>query len=309
MDGKTVVIYHAPCADGFTAAWIFREAYRHAMRQEPTFIGAQYGDDPPIEACRGAEVFVVDFCYPLEALTDLSYVARSVHVLDHHRTAAPIVHDWADRCGNARVSFDEDRSGARLAWDYCRRLPGREGTMPALVSYVEDRDLWRHRLPATRAINAVVQVTEQRWDRWTDLADKLDHTQRRLTVVAQGQALLEAAERQIEAALKTAFMVRLYVDDRELDVPAVNSQVHISELGHRLAQRSYEDIGAVVSIRDIDSGLALVVSLRAVGEAEVHEVAACYGGGGHPKAAGFVAPMTRVEALPAIDGLLIRPKK
>lgn len=78
---RTICIYHANCADGFTAAWAVREALGETVE----YIPAGYGDEPPDVA--GADVIIVDFSYKRPVLERMAHTARSIIVLDHHKTA------------------------------------------------------------------------------------------------------------------------------------------------------------------------------------------------------------------------------
>src|SRR5690606_32028649 len=67
------------------------------------------------------------------------------------------------------AEFDMKRSGAGMAWDYFH--PGVE--RPWLFNYLEDRDLWLHKLPHTHEINLALSAYEfnfQIWDQLTDQA-------------------------------------------------------------------------------------------------------------------------------------------
>lgn len=130
-----IVIYHDPCLDGFTAAWAAWRRWPDAQ-----FVGANYGQPAPDVA--GKHVLIVDFSYKAAVLEALGELAASIVVLDHHKTArddlAPFARfvDYPERFTLKTVTsmfndmsrggypaifglFDMDRSGARLAWDFC----------------------------------------------------------------------------------------------------------------------------------------------------------------------------------------------
>lgn len=119
---RTICIYHANCADGFTAAW----CVRYALGDTVEFIPAEYGSEPPDVA--GAHVIIVDFSYKRPVLERMAQDARTILVLDHHKTAqadlagmpAPSS-DWTWQIsleGSHVALFDMDRSGAQMAWDF-----------------------------------------------------------------------------------------------------------------------------------------------------------------------------------------------
>ena len=71
---------------------------------------------------------------------------------------------------------------------------------------------------------------------------------------------------------------------RAVDGLAVNaSALFASELGNRLAERS----GTFGLVWELGAEGDAKVSLRAAGRVDVAAIAAGYGGGGHPNAAGF----------------------
>ena len=104
---SALVIYHADCYDGFTAAWIARQ-----VMPDCELFPASYGKPPPYELARERAVYVLDFSYPREEMIELNECASALRVLDHHKTAE-------ENCrGLAFCDFDMDRSGAGMAWDY-----------------------------------------------------------------------------------------------------------------------------------------------------------------------------------------------
>jgi len=62
-----------------------------------------------------------------------------------------------------------------------------------------------------------------------------------------------------------------------------------SELGNRLAEQS----GSFGLVWQVGADGEAKVSLRAAGKVDVARIAAGYGGGGHPNAAGFRLPLSR----------------
>lgn len=161
----TVVVYHRDCADGMAAAWAAWRALGsdHHMRYLP--LG--YEDAQEAAAHPDIEwadvVYFVDFSWKRRALLMLLAQGKDVVVLDHHKTAAAeltgIEADRGGRSGRISCVFDMTRSGARISWDHFAHLmpfPYRH-QVPALVQYVEDRDLWRFKLPWSREVSAFIR--------------------------------------------------------------------------------------------------------------------------------------------------------
>ena len=155
---QPLCIYHGNCADGFAAAW----AVRYALGNGVDFHAGVYQDPPP--DVTGRDVIMVDFSYKRPVLDELVLSAKSILILDHHKTAAedlaglppvppppePGLHGWRPNSG-VYATFDMERSGAGLAWDHFHG-----GARFPLIDFVEDRDLWRFKLTGTREINAVI---------------------------------------------------------------------------------------------------------------------------------------------------------
>ncbi len=172
---KPLCIYHGKCADGFTAAWAVWKAIGDC-----DFHPGVYGQQPPNVA--GRDVIMVDFSYKRAMLGSLMEAARSILILDHHKTAREDLaglgyvparyEDFAetsDPAARLGVVFDMDRSGAQIAWDFFH--PGK--TRPVLVDYVGDRDLWQFKLPMSREVNAYVFAWDYTFENWDFLDSAL----------------------------------------------------------------------------------------------------------------------------------------
>lgn len=263
MSARPLVIYHGACRDGFCAAWcIWR---RHPGAE---FVAANYGEPPP--DVDGRDVIVVDFSYSRPLMDEMFRRAKSLLVLDHHKTAEEALR------GAEYAQFDMNRSGAGMAWDHF--LAGHP--RPWIVDYVEDRDLWRFRLPESRAVNewlSVIDFDFEAWDR--EARNDLDG------VVSNGCAIQRKTEAHVQSAVQHARTVTF----EGHDVPLVNVTSDISEIVGKLAESAPFAIGWF----QLADG-RFVYSLRSRGDFDVSTLAKKYGGGGHKNAAGFQAG----EALP-----------
>lgn len=290
-DLPPVVVYHGGgCFDGFCCAWLFSKAFPDA-----TFIAAQYGTEPP--DVTGRRVFVADFSYKRDVLRAMCKAAKSVTLIDHHRTAQADLDGFADECerlyGFPRptVVFDMGKSGGRLVWEFLygnRMLPDdwlatnvscySLGVAPWLVDYTEDRDLWRWALPQSREINAALRSYPLDFDTW-DMLHERGRAGELFGLAVEGRAILRAEERTIATHVRNA---------REVDIDghkvlAVNATTLHSEIAGELAKGRpfgvcYFDRGdgrRQYSLRSRDGGV------------DVSEVAKRRGGGGHKQAAGY----------------------
>ncbi len=289
---RTICIYHGNCADGFTAAW----AVWRALGDEVEFVKGVYGEAPLDVA--GADVIMVDFSYKRPVIEAMAEVARSILILDHHKTAqadlagiAEPLETIYDHLGNApergsyhdfpyvRAIFDMDRSGAQIAWDYFH-----DAARPKLVDYVADRDLWRFDLPHSRAIAAWVFSHDYDFATWERLALVLD---------GGGLNMAAAGGEDIERKHHKDIAEILKVTRREMVIGG--HRVPVANLPYTMAS---DAAGAMAEDAPFaacyyDRPDARVFSLRSRGDdgLDVAEIAASYGGGGHRNAAGFQAPI------------------
>lgn len=288
MSERVVCVYHGGCADGFGAACVVRRALGAGVE----FHGADYGDAPPDVA--GAVVLVVDFSYPLQVLRAMAEQALQVLVIDHHKTAAadlaelpraPERYDlWRASGVPLAAIFDMGRSGAGLAWDVF--FPG--AARPALIDYIEDRDLWRWRLSATREVTAALFSYPQDFDVWGRfLEGGVEH------LLAEGVALVRKQEQDVARALEVSTR-RMVIGGH--DVPVANVPFSMaSDAGNVLCE------GEPFAATYVDTPLHRVFSLRSArGAVDVGEVARQYGGGGHATAAGFRVPLPAFR-LPVLE--------
>lgn len=258
---KTLVIYHAKCPDGLAAAWA---AYT-IFGVEATYHPASYGEAPP--PVDGMNVLIVDFSYPRDVLLRMCASARAIQVFDHHKTAEENLR------GLPFCTFDANRSGAGLTWDLLRP----ETPRPWLIDYTEDRDLWRHALPHTHAVNAWLRAQPRTMEGY-DAASRVELEVAR----AAGEVILAEERVYIEGVKARASIAELHGHH----VPVVACGRHcaseiVGELsvGHPFAASWQERDGAVhYELRSREGGL------------DVSEVARAFGGGGHKHAAGFSAP-------------------
>ncbi len=298
---KTLCIYHGNCADGFTAAWAVWKRFGDAW----DYHAGIYQNPPPDVS--GRDVLLVDFSYKRETMKQMARSARSILVLDHHKTAAedlaesgpqeeaPHVrrialtggYDWEQHEQNATVDsahgvafceiyayFDMDRSGAGIAWDYFH--PGK--SRHPLVNYVEDRDLWRFALPGSRNIAAFVFSYPYEFAAWDEMARYIEHAQDK---AESAGAAIEQKHHKDVAELTKVCRRRMYIGGVEVWAASLPYTL-TSDAGHLMAKGEpfaacYWDTpeGRVFSLRSTDEG------------ADVSEVAKIYGGGGHRNASGF----------------------
>lgn len=287
---KPLCIYHANCADGFTAAWAVWLALGDA-----DFHPGVYGQLPP--DVTGRDVIMVDFSYPADTIRMLAGSARSILILDHHQTAQadlacyqpPVSVGWnahlqdiqqslaTGDSGTVRALFDMDRSGAQIAWDFFHPQSNRH----TLVNYVGDRDLWRFNLPGSREVNAYIFAHTYDFETWNDLATTLSFD---IQIGIRGGQAIEKKHHKDVAELVAAFRRRMTIGGHDVWVANLPYTL-TSDAGNLMAQ------GEPFAACYWDTATHRVFSLRSTPDGlDVSAIAKRYGGGGHRHAAGFQMP-------------------
>ncbi len=310
------VIYHADCLDGFGAAYA---AWRH-FGDTATYRPMHHGEAWSLDDIAGRAVFIIDFSYPPEFLETLANRATSVTQIDHHASALLA---WGNKLKvdengmrsyqhptlPLRVTFDLEKSGARLAWEYFH--PGIP--TPLALRHIEEQDMWRFTLPGTRPFCRALRLLPFEFAAWHQLVLEApdEKAPRYRETLVQGAAIEQFYQQEITRMAQSG--LRMPAQLRGEPVDALQAQRHgqaivtqgdlawltvsgiainasplfASELGNELAVQS----GSFGLIWQLSSDGEVKASLRSKGKnLDVSVIATRYGGGGHPNAAGFRMP-------------------
>lgn len=293
-----LIISHKSCPDGFLASLIAQRKYPNAG-----ILPMNHGEPLPLEQVRGKDVIVFDFSWKRKEENEaIAKAAKSLMIFDHHKTSQAA-------CENLSYAFfDMKRSGAGLAWDY---LFGLSEPRPWYVNYIEDYDLWNHRLPRSREVNAYLHSLDFKNEDWAHLGGMTWNQAADI-----GHFIVKNSERYVNFALKQAFKGRLEIPQLISDpegkflsgswsVGIVNAlYIYASEIGEAL-YNSGLDVGMTWFER---SDGMIQFSLRCVkdGPVDVSKIAARISpiGGGHQSSAGLPLPIDQGRCL--IDSILNR---
>jgi oligoribonuclease NrnB/cAMP/cGMP phosphodiesterase (DHH superfamily) len=265
MSEKNIVIlYHANCLDGFAAALVVWLTYGDSAE----YIPVMYDEAPP--NVTGKTVFILDFSYPREVLEQMYKDARSMVVLDHHKTAESALE------GLNYCQFDMSRSGAMMTWRHFNK-----GIRPPmLIKLIQDRDLWKFEYSRTKPVTSMLfSIVERSFNVWSEYLDPIKLN----GLAVHGEILNTYDKMQVEKICCHCHAVTLN-GEKGL---GVNTPNNVSDVGNLLAQTSgtfgltYNYIG--------DKKLWLY-SLRSIGDYDVSVIAKHYGGGGHKNASDFSLP-------------------
>jgi len=263
---EKLCIYHGNCLDGFAAAW----AVRFALGDRVEFYKGIHQQAPP--DVKDRDVILVDFSYKRDVLETMLGVAASITILDHHISAEKDLSALL-RAGRIKGLFDMDKSGAMLAWQWFNP----EQPAPALIAYIQDRDLWQFRLDGSREINAALSSYPYDFCLW----DKFMADDAAVEALRRdGQAIERKLQNDVQQLIASGVR-RMVIGG--YDVPVLNvSSAYVSDAGHILS------VGEAFAACYWDHANGRSFSLRSdIDGMDVAEVAKKYGGGGHEKAAGF----------------------
>lgn len=265
---KIVVIYHGRCPDGFGGAW----AAWKKFGAKAAYISARDRNGPP-SWVKGKNVYVIDYTYDAPVIERMMRENVRVTALDHHvsqEAATKLTEDFR---------YDKEHSGAVIAWKYFH--PGK--ALPALLRYVEDRDIWKWRVPHAREMLMLIDLAPMEFPAWSRLAKELDDPKMRALHRKKG-ALLEMHYRSLwEKLLPNAELVKF----AGKKIYALNCPYYFADdLGHALAKKT-----GTFSLLWNESGGRIRCSLRSAGTVDVAKIAKKHGGGGHKESSGFSFPV------------------
>ena len=252
-----LVLYHANCPDGFAAAWAIWKKYPSAV-----FVPVDHGQPLPVDPS-GRNLLIVDFSYSKPILEGIAKSTASIQVLDHHVTAQQALE------GLSYVTFDLNKSGAVLAWEWAHDAPA-----PWLLEYVQDKDLYNWKLPGSREINAALSSYPYDFAIWDCL--------KREVLEQEGRAILRYEQKLVEQILQEMVLVEFEGET----VPCVQSAILTSQIGECLTATC-----AFCLIWHDRHGRRYFSLRSREGSTDVSQIAVKYGGGGHRHAAGFSVPL------------------
>lgn len=267
---KIVVLYHSSCPDGFGAAYAAWKKFSN----NADYIAVNY-DDPPLTDLKNRIIFLLDFSYTGNIIKKLTAENKKVTIIDHHfsrKEDIKMASEW---------HYGEKNSGAGLTWKILH--PGKP--TPRLIRHIEDVDLWRFKIPNTKAVIAIIEIIKWTFKDWDKLAKDLENPKKFKEYLSDSKWILKTNEKIKERIVKDADIVE-FLDYKTY---AVNSPVFNSEIGHML----YEKLPPIGIIWKERHGRKYV-SLRSDGTVDVSKLAGKFpGGGGHKESSAFSIPASK----------------
>jgi oligoribonuclease NrnB/cAMP/cGMP phosphodiesterase (DHH superfamily) len=235
---------------------------------EAKYIAVNYGRQVPTME-PGSDVYILDFSYPRNVLQELQNAHNTVVVLDHHKTAEEALR------GLKGCHFDMHKSGAVMAWEYFHP----EVPVPVILSYVQDRDLWKWEMQNTAAVHMGLQTLKGDMYKWNQVSRAGGHFARLMEI---GKVLKEKQDQVVENAVKNHVKV---IDFCGYKVGVTNQSDNASEIGNAICISKDLNVAFAV-VYCITNEDDVLLSFRSEGDFDVSTLAKKFGGGGHKNAAG-----------------------
>lgn len=279
-----IVIYHGNCADGFTAAWL-ANIHFHCETQGHVDVPtdwvvqphAAFYDAPPPDVT-GRDVYVLDFSYDRATMEAMIAAAKSVTLIDHHKTALDRLAGL--EAPNFHATIDMTRSGAYLT--SLHFWPDREPV--EMVQLVDDRDRWVFaKGDRTKLFHASLFSRPYKIGEWNRMCEDVDGE------VAEGAAIDRKHHKDIAELLDLCTQPELI--DLEA-VPCANlPYIFASDAGAELLARFPEARFVATWFVNKDNVRVFSLRSRPGSDVDVAEIAQKFGGGGHKHASGFRIPV------------------
>lgn len=256
-----IVLYHKGCRDGFTAAWAISNRHPNAQ-----YIPVAYGEKIDFSPYEDKDIIMVDVSLEREEMLKLHATARSLLLVDHHKTAFEKLSDLPF------AFFDMTRSGAGLAWDLFNSAP-----RPLMIEAVEDRDLWKWTVPNSKDITTVLDTVPEDFSLYSKFCKELEENPEK--IIEQGKAMAIYHMNVAQLLLKDAHpIVHGTQQGMAVNVP----HAFVSDVGNLLVQEDKVEFAFLWS--QLKDG-----SVRASWRGKntpIDHLARDFGGGGHPLASG-----------------------
>ena len=281
-DPNPLVIYHGRnCPDGFAAAlvaWLY-------FGTKAEFLALDHGDVTSVDdlpTLVGRAVYILDFSLSVSILRAIDARATKLVMLDHHLSAADQLTGFACKCGV--VHFDMHKSGARLAWEFVNP----DTPAPALIRFVEDRDIWVWQYPESAGFLAALDMEPMDFARWQTISN-FDAAQL-AAYVERGQAM-DAKFNSLAAQIAEGAQALVFNGVPGLMVNAPGN-FH-SLVGDMLCRKS----GTFALMWSVDKKSVVKCGLRSQAGFNCIALAQSMGGGGHAQACGFKMTHQRLPEL------------
>lgn len=280
---KTIVVYHHPCTDGLTAA---AAAYlklgdsatyiKHSLERKRDYLDELL----PLIADQNNLIYFLD-CAPIISELPL-FGNNKIIILDHHLSnqddytrymSENIIPD------NISIRFDMEKSGAGMAWEHFHP----KEFVPMMISYVQDRDLWKFKYESTKAFGLGLMLVEESLKNYAEI---IADAYKVMDCVKNGAIIEKYVDKRIFNACKHNVKMRKFAGFNAI---MINSTENVSDVGVK-ALEIYPTADFAAIYQHLPQENKYKVSLRSRKDTtmDVSQIASRYNGGGHRNASACV---------------------
>ena len=282
-DELDVIVYHAHCLDGLTAAALFKKV-KDGLHFVPMMAGSL--PDEVLEM-RLRNILFVDCCpKTIEQYNTLNETNR-VFILDHHVTSMETLKDIPDDCKH----FDMEHCGAFLAMEYTQLHL--HPTTIDFIYYIQDYDLMKNDfVPESRYLTSALQMI---LNPISDSNSKIDMVLNYMNnnfgdLLTRGKSIIEESVAYIDSIIADGYLATDEAS-RTVYLMHADSINYCTEIGVKTCETMEHVDYSVLVYPGFTSNREPVIkcSFRSK-RVDVSEIAKRHGGGGHKFAAGCEFP-------------------
>jgi len=282
------IFYHSPCMDGYGAMYA-TEKHLQSLNPVPSYecIPGRYYEVETLESVLSLlpegcnEIWSVDFSLKRPIVEALLEKGFQYCIYDHHKSALELQPLLA--AGKIQGVFDMNRSGATICWSHFS--PTNEQPLPILYSYIQDRDLWTKVHDDVDIIHNALQHRSPHFDAFKKLMQATEEGTNIEQLRTEGNLIEEVKNRMLKKVKsgvdkQGAMMIEL----NGHIVPAIAS---IPGFTSDMAEPFRKTCPFIAIYTTYEKTVS--ISLRSGNDESIDlsELAASFGGGGHPKASGL----------------------
>lgn len=289
-----LVIIHGGCPDGNAAAHMFKLAgYKFDIY---SVFDRVWGRNHNMPKTAGVHVFICDISFSPGVLSAISRSAASLHVWEHHVTTLRELTYSPEGVSRVSLKYVGEHPQCKViagcpfefvySSDHCAAEVAAIQlgvNQPWYLKHIRDRDLYEWKHQYSREFGEALydaQICEETFcklDRFTP--------DEQLAFYNAGAAIVKHNARIVATICRSAEKVTL----NGIPTLVVNSTTLQSEIGNTLVSANPGYIAAIIrySFKRQTYDISLRSDNSCKNPIDVSSIAAKYGGGGHPAAAGF----------------------
>lgn len=292
---KTTCYYHKADMDGICSGAIVKN-----FIPDCEMVGVDYGDDMvPPEGTK--QVFYVDISPTpedwYEIMNNVDNLEKIVYI-DHHKKAIEI----ADNNHINTKHCSTEKAACQLVWEYFTGMP-----LPQAVRLIAKYDIWDFKSQKNKILNfqygmwSEKTVHDLESTLWKTLFNR--NTSWEMSITVRGEVIRQYLE--LDTKIDSKLSV-IFCDDQ---IPNIASRItfglvlneypkfHVQQK----AQKVFKNVEECQGLAYMEfHNTKVKISLRRKKETDhidISEIARCFGGGGHPAAAGFTIDLDKIKTI------------